>query len=267
MLKIKLLGKTIFQFTEGDNTPFRKSLRLGVLGYLIRMGQPISRKRLSKIFLPDLPDQDARTYLRNILARLKNDFTPYLVVTRNSVHFDVSKDCWVDLLELEEVLAKFSSMYPAEMTAEDADNLRTALQLYNGPFLGEFSRQASDWFEEWVGRERQAILNKTLEGYSKLIHYSIHNQDWKQGMEDAKMMISLDQSRQIGWLLLMKCLASSGDLRRAQEAYERYERSPSADLQSTSTGREMNLLYRKIGQRISGINLNFDNDDDSLFLS
>ena len=59
----------------------------------------------------------------------------------------------------------------------------------------------------------------------------------------------------------MKCLVSSGDLRRAQEAYERYERTPTADVQQSSAGREMHHLYRKIGQRISGINLDFNNND------
>ena len=267
MLKVQLLGKTTFQFTEGDQPPFRKSLRLGVLGYLIRVGEPVSRRRLSKIFWPTLSDQDARTYLRNILARLKSDFGPYMVISRNSVHFDVTQDCWVDLIELEKALKMFSSVDILSMEAEQAEELRASLSLYQGEFMSDFSRQASDWFEEWVTRERKSILDKTLQGYTKLINYSIKDENWKQGMEDAKMMIALDQSRQIGWLLLMKCLANSGDLRRAQEAYERYERSPKADLQSTSIGREMNLLYRKIGQRISGINLNFDQDDDSLFLS
>lgn len=267
MLKVQLLGKTTFQFTEGGQLPFRKSLRLGILGYLIRVGEPVSRRRLSKIFWPDLSDQDARTYLRNILARLKGDFGPYMVISRNSIHFDVTQDCWVDLLELESALQEFAQADIFSLDKEQADQLRSSLRLYNGVFMSDFSRQASDWFEEWVARERDFILDNTLQGYTKLINYSIKNEDWKQGMDDAKMMISLDQSRQAGWLLLMKCLANSGDLRRAQEAYERYERSPMADLQSTSVGREMSLLYRKIGQRISGINLNFDQDDDTLSLS
>ncbi|MEM9773297.1 MAG: BTAD domain-containing putative transcriptional regulator [Chloroflexota bacterium] len=267
MLKVQLLGKTTFQFTEGDQQPFRKSLRLGVLGYLIRVGEPVSRRRLSKIFWPNLSDQDARTYLRNILARLKNDFGPYMVISRKSVHFDVTQGCWVDLHELEKWLQQFKEVDIMHMDDEQAESLRSALALYQGEFMSDFSRQASDWFEEWVMRERQSILDNTLQGYTLLINYAIRNENWKQGMEDAKMMIALDQSRQIGWLLLMKCLASSGDLRRAQEAYERYERSPQADLHSSRVGREMNLLYRKIGQRISGINLNFEQDEDSLFLS
>lgn len=263
MLKVSLLGKTVFQYTQGNHEPFRKSLRLSILGYLIRTRKPVSRKRLSRIFWPHLSDADSRTYLRNILARLKTDFGPWLEIDRETVFFNGDHACSVDWYELEKILARYQQLDLTELTAAQLDALRDGLALYKGPFMGDLSRAVSPWFEEWLSSERRFILGQVLSGYSKLVEARIYNREWEKGIADARQMISLDQDHQESWLLLMKCLANSGDLRRAQEAYERYERTPTADVQQSAIGREMHQLYRKIGQRISGINLDFSNDNDS----
>lgn len=262
MLKVSLLGKTVFQYTQGTHEPFRKSLRLSILGYLIRVGQPVSRKRLSRIFWPHLSDADARTYLRNILARLKVDFSPWLEINRDTVFFNGSDSCSIDLYELEQVLARYEQADFNTLTEAQLNEFRDGLLLYEGPFMGDLSRTVSPWFEKWLRSERQTILNQVLNGYSKLIEARIDRQEWSNGIEDARQMIRLNQDYQVSWLWLMRCLANSGDLRRAQEAYERYERTPTADVQQSAVGREMHQLYRKIGQRISGINLDFSNDTD-----
>ena len=263
MLKVYLLGKTVFQYTEGNHEPFRKSLRLSILGYLIRTRKPVSRKRLSKIFWPHLSDANSRTYLRNILARLKADFSPWLEIDRETIFFNGSHSCTIDLYELERILDRYDQVDFTELTEGQLDEFRKGLHLYEGPFMGDVSRKISPWFEEWLQTEQQLILNQVLNGYSKLIEARIYRKGWEKGIADARRMISLDQDHQESWLLLMKCLASSGDLRRAQEAYERYERTPTADVQLSTVGREMHQLYRKIGQRISGINLDFSNDNDT----
>ncbi|MFK7805878.1 MAG: BTAD domain-containing putative transcriptional regulator [Anaerolineae bacterium] len=234
-----------------------------MLGYLIRVGKPVSRQRLSRIFWPHLPNSDSRTYLRNILARLKRDFSPWLQITRDEVSFVVTdQSCTVDLYELEAVLARYQHEIFNELNVDQLAEFRDGLALYEGPFMGDFSRTISPWFEEWLTYERQYILERVQSGYAQLIECGIYHEEWGACISDAKKLIGLDPDHQESWLLLMKCLARSGDLRRAQAAYERYERSSAADFRQSETGREMSLLYRKIGQRISGINLDFNQDGD-----
>lgn len=261
MLKVHLLGKTSFQISPSTQAIFRKSLRLRILGFLILSKEPVSRKRLSRIFWPNLNDQDARTYLRNILARLKDDFSPWLEVSRDSIAFKADSDCWVDVYELEKILAQYKPLNFSELEYSDIREFKSGLELYRGSFMEDLTKSISPWFDEWIVSERDYLLKRVLEGYEKLVLYRIEKQDWDLAIEESSTMIQLDQFSANGWFFLMRCLAKSGDLRRAQEAYERFERIPGSQAKNTKTHRDMNLLYRQIGQRISGINLNLDSPD------
>ncbi|MFT5193720.1 MAG: DNA-binding SARP family transcriptional activator [Cellvibrionaceae bacterium] len=264
MLKISLLGKTVFQHTHGQHEPFRKSLRISILGYLIRTGEPVSRKQLSQVFWPHLPDSNSRTYLRNILSRTKDDFSPWLEVDREMVYFNRnSHKCLIDLYELEAVLERYKRVDFKKLNVVKLDEFRKGLSFCDGPFMDGLSRTSSPQFEEWLIQERQFILDQVLRGYKKLINSQLVRKDWQGSITDAQSMIRLDQSNPESWLWLMKCLASSGDLRGAQYAYEKYERVPMADVQASQSGREMHYLYCKIGQRISGIDLDFNRKFES----
>lgn len=261
MLKVHLLGKTSFQITQNSEAIFRKSLRLRILGFLILNRDPVSRKRLSRIFWPHLNDQDARTYLRNILARLKEDFSPWIEVTRDSICFKTDSDCWVDIYELEKILNQYKELNFRDLEYAQVNEFKTGLDLYKGSFMEDLTKSISPWFDEWISSEREYLLKQVLEGYEKLVAYRIEKQDWDVAIEEAGKMVTLNPKYENGWYLLMRSLANSGDLRRAQEAYERFEKSPSNKLKVSKTQQEMNLLYRRIGQKISGINLNLDSFD------
>ena len=261
MLKVHLLGKSSFQISQKDRPVFRKSLRLRILGFLIRVGEPVSRKRLSRIFWPHLSDQDARTYLRNVLARLKDDFAPWLEITRDTICFKIDSDSWVDLYELEKILAQYKDANLDELEYAEVSEYKHGLGLYKGEYMADLTRSISPWFDEWLESERSFLRSQVSEAYKKLVDYRVKKRDWQNGIEEARQIIHIDQKDETGWLLLMKCLANSGDLRRAQEAYERYNRFNMSAPDQSSTAKHMDLLYRRIGQRISGTSLILDDLD------
>ena len=167
-------------------------------------------------------------------------------------------DCWVDIYELEKILTQYKSLDFNDLEYSAVNEFKYGLELYKGAFMEDLTKSISPWFDEWIATEREFLLRQVLEGYEKLVLYRIEKQDWDLGIEEARHMITLSHFHQNGWFLLMRCLAKSGDLRRAQEAYEDYERIPTDHVKHSKTEQEMNLLYRRIGRRISGIKLNLD---------
>ena len=87
-------------------TTLTTSKARALLAYLaVETNRAHTREPLAGLLWPDWPDRSARTNLRNTLSNLrkaigdrKTGVAPsFLLVTRETIQFNVESDCWVDV--------------------------------------------------------------------------------------------------------------------------------------------------------------------------
>ena len=68
-----------------------------LLFYLAVTGTSQSRSTLAGLLWADMPEEDARTNLRQVLTNLRRVVGPYLTITRQTVAFNRESDYWLDV--------------------------------------------------------------------------------------------------------------------------------------------------------------------------
>ena len=248
-LTVSLLGNIDFKYPNIEHPPYRRSLRLALLAYLIRVGKPIPRKQLSELLWPDMEPPQPRTYLRNMIQRLKVDFGDHLIISKDFVAFKFSNESAIDLIDFEEGFSTFESM-EINTPKEAYRHLSHVLMLYKGKFLGEFERHVSEAFDNWVHLERQNLHAKAIEGYHKLLYYRLKEREYEQGLTDTRRLLALEPFDELAHLCMMQFFVMNNELRRAQTAFERYESLLEKDLGITGLGDEIVTLYKQIGRKL-----------------
>lgn len=247
MLHIKLLGHAQFHFSDRPNTQIRSSLGCAVFGYLIRQPAPVARAELSQLFWPHLAPADAKTYLRNVLRRLKLHFHPWIQYDRKSVWVNLDGSCKVDLLELEKMLAVLETKKISTLSQNVVNNFNKGLLTYE-PFLGNFRHYRSKLFLDWIEAEDQEIRGRVMKGYATIANYQLLHKRYDSGLAVGKRMMEVDVSDPQAWKILMQCHYVMGNFRQAQLAFEKYDKEYGCQNRDSSGVKEILELYREIGR-------------------
>ncbi len=158
---------------ECDGQPVEMHLPrkgLALLAYLSVMpGITQSRRKLAELLWPELPEEAARSNLRQVLLGIKRGFQKKgrdfscLVSDRNSVRLEITGLCFSDV-------ARFLDPLP-ECTADqqrDEDCLRCLEKLeaisclYRGQFLENLVLADSLDFEDWQQAQRESLQQRAL---------------------------------------------------------------------------------------------------------
>ena len=165
-------------------TGFESNKVRALLAYLATEGnRSHSREALAGLFWADWPQKSAMSNLRSVLADLRKNIgdrdanPPYLLITRETIQFNLESDCWLDLAEFER-----------QITSSDEEILQSAIQLVRGPFLDGFSSGDSIPFDEWLVLKRErmnrlalGILHNLAETYEERCEYDLAlPYAWKQ---------------------------------------------------------------------------------------
>lgn len=118
-LSLFLLGA--FQATlDGEPiTAFRSAKARAMLAYLaVEADRPHRREALAALLWPEVPDDVARNNFRHTLSTLRkaigdrarsgdqdNAENSFLLVTRETVQFNCTSDCWLDVRAFQEMSA------------------------------------------------------------------------------------------------------------------------------------------------------------------
>ena len=247
LLNVSLLGRVEFIYPHTNHLPFRRSLRIALLAYLIRVGRPVSRKQLSETFWPNISSAQSRTYLRNMLQRLKSDFGAHLNIDKEYVSFKFSSKSKIDVQLFAEEMDAFGGM-EAENGPEKYQKLSGALSHYTGLFLADYTREVSLPFDHWLQIERQSLHATAIEGYHKLLTHRLQNQEFEQGLTDTRHLLALEPFDEVGHLCMMQFFVMNNELRKAQSTFERYESLLNRDIGTTGLGDEIVELYKQIGR-------------------
>jgi DNA-binding SARP family transcriptional activator len=165
-LMVRLFGPPEILFEGNPATGFDSDKVRALLAYLaVENDRSHRRERLAGLLWPEFTERSARTNLRHALANLRQVIDdhqanpPYLLITRQTIQFNVDSDFWLDVAEF---------MNLTEGKRALIEQLEEAVGLYRGDFLEGFSLSDSAAFEEWSLLQQQAFLMQAIDVYAVL---------------------------------------------------------------------------------------------------
>jgi predicted ATPase/DNA-binding SARP family transcriptional activator len=253
-LSLALLGA--FQ-VERDGQPVIgfESLKVrALLAYLvIEANRPHQREALAGLLWPDLPDERARTNLRQALANLRlvigdrGAIPPFLFVTRETIQFNLASDHWLDVAAFTAHLAACRTHPHRRIVTcrSCAQRMEQAAALYRGSFLDEFFLSDSAAFEEWVARQREWFHQHVLQALARLAAYDERRGAYEEARRSARRQVELEPWCEEAHQQLMRALWFSGQRSAALAQYETCRRILTDEL-GVEPAPETTALYKRI---------------------
>ena len=183
VFQLRLLGPVQ---VERDGEPvggFESRKALALLGYLAVTGRTHSREALASLFWGETTDANARASLRKLLADLRHEVAPHLIVTRQEIAFDRESPYWLDVEAFERRVRCALERREGALTAEGAVALAEATELYRGDFLDGFHVRQAPAFEEWVLLKRERLRLSALRALHTLAAHHAAQGAYTQAIE------------------------------------------------------------------------------------
>ena len=170
---------------EGLNSDRLRAL----LAYLATDGErEHPREALASLLWPERPDREALSALRYALSNLRAALgdrgspSPYLLVSRTTVQFNLASDHWRDVDEFQKLKG-----------CSDVAALERAASLYRGPFLHGLSVGDSIAFDEWMLLQGEAYRRELLLVLSHLTSLQIERGEHQQAARQARRAAGAQQ--------------------------------------------------------------------------
>ena len=254
-LSLSLLGTMKVQFKTRDALKaFRTKKERALIAYLVvESDRAHSRESLAEIFWPDRPMGYARTNLRQALAGLRRaimdrETAPsYLQISDESIQFNPRSHYRLDCKQFDQLLEFTKKHEHASISTCEtcAGKLKSAVELYRGDFLEEFSIPDSVVFEEWVIIHREHYFRQLLTALYHLIAYHQDLGNYKEAKEYALQQVNLAPLEESAHRQLMTLLALEGRRSAAMEQYQNCRRILEEEL-GVDPDFETTALYEKI---------------------
>lgn len=220
-LKLFLLGGLQIRHGRlGDLTPdlARSKKAQAILCYLALKTHTHYRRDLAGKFWGDKSERLAQGSLRVAINLLKSaGLEPYLVVTNNTISFDLDSAYWCDAEAFDRLLAR----YHRGDDAGDVYLLRQAVDLYRGEFLDGFTLGDTPDFDDWVVVQRQHWRELALTALDELVDRLSAAGQYAEGITYASRQLTIDPLREPTHRQLMWLLARNGQRQAALEQYEK----------------------------------------------
>ncbi|MBN2390573.1 MAG: AAA family ATPase [Anaerolineae bacterium] len=222
-LSLLLLGA--FQATlDGEPiTAFRSAKARALLAYLaVEADRPHRRETLEALLWPEEPDSVAHNNFRNTLSVLRKALgdrdsvdAPFLIVTRETVQFNCTSDCWLDVRAFQKCIAASN---PGSQLAEAG--LLKAAALYRGDFLEGFYVHDSVPFEDWALLIRDRLQRQAGTALQRLVEIHEDQGDYDHACAYAWRWTELEPWQEDAYQHLMRALALHGQRTAALAQYD-----------------------------------------------
>lgn len=233
-LQIYLLGQ--FKLKTDDqriDLPVRSAQSL--LAFLvINAGIKHRRERLASLLWPETSEENARSYLRQALWRIRKALESgvlspedYLQINDVEVLFDEHSDYWLDVQVLLGSIDNLS-----------VEQIINIVGLYRGELLPGF-------YEDWVMMERDRLQAAYHQKMNLLLEKLIQGERWNEAVQWAEQWIRLDNAPEPAFRMLMYAHAGLGDSSMASAAYQRCVESLKRDL-NLEPSNETRQLFEQI---------------------
>lgn len=238
-LEIRLLGGLHVRHDNADVTQFHSSKAAALLAYLAVSRRPHQRDALAGLLWGEMPDAAAANNLRQTLTNLRKLCGSHLLITRETVAFNLDEPHFVDVVTLMDGLDAESDQLSAPVL------LRQTLALYQGDFLeGFFVRDAPD-FEEWALTQRITLRELALHGWSSLTGLLMQSGEYVGAVDATSRLLALDPWREEAHCWRMLALARSGQPSAALAQYQTCRRILAQEFDAEPAA-ETTALYERI---------------------
>jgi DNA-binding SARP family transcriptional activator len=189
---------------------------------LLHRGKAHSREFLSTLLWTESSAAQAKKGIRQTLWQLQSHLEPYgvanqskIVITDHDwVQIDSRADILLDVAVLDAATARVQGVPGAEMTDEVAEQVRHAVEQYQGDLL-------ESCYHDWCLYERERLQNNYLVLLEKLMsHCEAHN-TYEQGIEYGTRILRYDRAREVTHYRLMSLYTRSGNRAAALRQYQR----------------------------------------------
>ncbi len=253
-LSVCLLGP-IQVLVDGQRAAtFNYNKARALLAYLAMESDRTHRRdALVGLLWPDLPNDAARTNLRQALADLRQAIgdadasPPFLHITRDMVQFNAASAHTLDAADFRRLLAACDA-HPhrhVDRCRQCAELLEKAVALYRGEFLAQFAVVDSTPFEEWAAVQRERLRQSAQEALTDLAACYERRGVLNQACRVVARQIELDPWREEAHRALMRLLALDGQRSAALHQYEVCRRVLAHEL-DVEPGAETVAIYRRI---------------------
>jgi predicted ATPase/DNA-binding SARP family transcriptional activator len=222
-----MLGPLTVQ-VGGQPAAFRTDAERALLAYLAaHQGIPQRRDTLAGLLSPDRTDQEALTYLRNRLTRLRSSLgddrakPPWLAVDRKEIALRAGHDIGIDLTEFAQRLAAVES-HPHRQLAGCPTclaHLQAAVNLVRGELLAGLNFPSELW-ESWLVAQREHVQQRALDAMTRLREARIALGEWPAVLEIAQAQLGLEPWLEAAHRARMQALVQLGDRNAALAQYE-----------------------------------------------
>jgi len=222
-LSISLLGTFQAMLDGAILHDFESDKARALLAYLaVEADKPQRREVLAGLFWPDFSESTARANLRRVLSNVRqvvgdrDSETPFLLVTRQSIQLDETRDVWLDVAEFTRGVMGKAGRSPAPHELEEA------VALYNGSFLSGFSLPDSAPFEDWMRLTGEALQRQATAALQQLARHYESQGEYATGLPHTRRLLELDPYAETAHRQLMRLLALSGQRNDALTHYDAY---------------------------------------------
>jgi predicted ATPase/DNA-binding SARP family transcriptional activator len=220
-LRLKTLGNVAIILNGQYLTEQLPLKTRALLIYLASVRQPVPREILAELFWADSTPDTARGSLRVALVPLRKLIDPYLESTRDELSV---VNIWLDVTQFNAALRKLQQdLTSKQITSESITELESALQLYQGEFLENFSVSASPTFETWVEAERTMLRSQFVSAAGVLIDWCIDHQRFDVPIALESRLLAADPLNENTYRRLMRLHAASGNRITALRLFETFQ--------------------------------------------
>lgn len=213
MLDVKLLGQFDVR-RDGASIAIPSRPAQSLLAYLIlNAGTAYRREKLAGLLWPDSTDENARSYLRHELWRLRKVIEPptrrkraanLLLVDEIAIEFDAHADYSLDAAILQ----------TAPQSPASANDLIGALAVYSGELLPGF-------YDDWVVLERERLQATFEQKMARLLGVLLEERRWEEILDWGERWIALGQTPEPAFRALMIAHSALGDLSKVAAVCQR----------------------------------------------
>lgn len=181
------------------------------------------RESLAAVFWGECTTSLSKKYLRQTLWQLQKALTSLCQRTQEeifmhsdseSVRVDSRDDLWLDVQIFEKAFAPVQGIAGENIDEPHADNLRKAVELYQGNLL-------EGWYQEWCLYHRERLGNNYLSMLDKLMAYSEYHKKYEEGMAFGERLLRQDRARERTYYRLMRLHYLGGDRAGALRQFQR----------------------------------------------
>jgi DNA-binding SARP family transcriptional activator len=222
MLRIQLFGNLRIQDDGRKLECFQSNRAKELFCYLLlHRDHPHSRETLAGRFWADCDRNQSRKYLRQALWQLHQSMPPArggdgrcFNVEGEMVSWDAHADVWVDVFRFESAFAAAEQTRGDKLSRERADDLRSAVALYQGDLM-------EGWYQDWCLFHRERLHNSYLVLLEKLMEYSELHHEYDAGLAYGERLLSQDKVRERSYVRMMRLQYLAGDRAGAIRQFHR----------------------------------------------